>query len=128
MSVFVNVIVVAVTATANPLGSEPAALAALMVITAPTAAAVYSGEDVWALMLAATAAAVVGRSVVNDTEPDMIFTLSTVIIFTEPLAPPVSVTVAVAATLTGVRSVTIELLPVASIVKRSSVLAPPEWQ
>jgi Tfp pilus assembly protein PilZ len=46
----------------------------------------------------------------------------------DPAAPPVSVTVPVAATAIGVRSVTIELLPVASIVKRSSVVAPPEWQ
>ena len=79
-----------------------------------------------ALMFAATAVAVVARFVVNATGPDMMFTPFTVIMSTEPEAPPVSVTVAVAATLIGVLSVTIELLALASSVKRSRVLAPPE--
>ena len=79
-------------------------------------------------MLAATAAAVVTKSTLKTTDPDMMFTLLTVIMLTDPAAPPVSVTVAVAATATGARSVTIELLPVESIVKRSSVLELPEWQ
>ena len=45
ISVFVYVIVVVVTATAKRLGSEPAPMAALIVMTGPTATAVYSGEE-----------------------------------------------------------------------------------
>jgi hypothetical protein len=46
MSVVDVVMVVAVASTSNPFGVEPAPDAALIVITAPTATAVYSGVDV----------------------------------------------------------------------------------
>ena len=70
-------------------------------------------------MLLATAVAVVDKLVVNATEPDMTFTPSIVIESTEPLAPPVKVTVAVAAAVAGVLLVITELLRVPSIVNRS---------
>jgi hypothetical protein len=84
--------------------------------------------DVKAVMFAATAVAVVGKSVVNETEPDVIVTPLTVTLFTDPAAPPVKVTVPVAATATGVLELTIELFFVLSIVKRSTVEDPAEWQ
>ena len=79
-------------------------------------------------MFAATAVAVVARSVVNETAPDMTLTPSTVMLSTEPAAPETSVTVPLAGATTGVRSVTTELLAVSSSVKRSILVAPPEWQ
>ena len=54
-------------------------------------------------MFAATAVAVVGKSVVNATEPDVIVTPLTVMLLTDPAPPPVKVTVPVALTATGVR-------------------------
>jgi hypothetical protein len=79
-------------------------------------------------MFAATAVAVVGKSVVNATEPDVIVTPLTVILLTEPAPPPVKVTLPVAATPTGVLSLITELFLVESIVKRSTVDDPAEWQ
>jgi hypothetical protein len=79
-------------------------------------------------MFAATAVAVVAKSVVKRTPPDVIVTPLTVTLLTEPPAPPVKVTVPVAATATGFRLVTIELFLVASMVKRSIDDAPAEWQ
>jgi len=79
-------------------------------------------------MFAATAVAVVGKSVENDTDPDVMVTPLTVTLFTDPAPPPVNVTVPVAATATGVRLLMTELFLVASMVKRSTVDAPAEWQ
>jgi hypothetical protein len=82
----------------------------------------------WALMFDATAAAVVGKSVVNETEPDVIVTPLTVTLLTEPAPPPVNVTLPVAARPTGVRLLMTELFLVESIVNRSTEDAPAEWQ
>jgi hypothetical protein len=79
-------------------------------------------------MFAATAVAVVGKSTVKRTPPDVIVTPLTVTLSTEPAPPPVKVTLPVAATPTGVRLLTTELFVVESIVKRSTVDEPAEWQ
>jgi hypothetical protein len=59
-------------------------------------------------MFAATAVAVVAKSTENATEPEVIVTPLTVTLFTDPAPPPVSNTVPVALTATGVRSLTID--------------------
>jgi hypothetical protein len=79
-------------------------------------------------MFAATAVAVVAKSVVKETEPDVIVTPLTVMLSTDPAPPPVKVTVPVALTATGVLLLMTELFLVVSIVKRSTVDAPAEWQ
>jgi hypothetical protein len=79
-------------------------------------------------MFAATAVAVVDRLVVNATEPDVIVTPLTVTLLTDPAPPPVKVTVPVAATAIGVLELMTELFFVLSIVKRSTVEEPAEWQ
>ena len=76
-------------------------------------------------MLAATAAAVVAKSTLNETEPDVIVTPLTVTLFTEPAAPPVKVTVPVALTATGVLSLTTEGMNEPFIVNRLIALADP---
>ena len=79
-------------------------------------------------MFAATAVAVVGKSVMKATEPDVTVTPLTVTLLTDPAPPVVKVTVPVAPTPTGVRELIIELFLLLSIVNRSTVDAPPEWQ
>ena len=69
-------------------------------------------------MFAATFVAVTDRLVAKATEPEVIVTPFTVMLLTDPAAPPVNVTVPVAA-MAGVLSLMIEQFPEASIVKRS---------
>ena len=58
----------------------------------------------------------------------MTVTPLTVTVSTDPAAPVNKVTVPVAKAATGVLALMIELLPVLSIVNRSRVPGPPEWQ
>ena len=58
----------------------------------------------------------------------MTVTPLTVTVLIEPPAPVNKVTVPVAKTATGALLLMIELLPLLSIVNRSRVLVPPEWQ
>ena len=79
----------------------------------------------WAVILAATAVAVVGKSTENATEPDVIVTPLTITLSTDPAPPPVRRTVPVAPTITGVRSLTTDGMNELLIVKRLIVSREP---
>jgi hypothetical protein len=86
------------------------------------------GVEVNAVMFAARFVAVVLKSVSNATELEVTVTPFTVTLSADPLDPVVKVTVPVALTPIGVRSLIIELFLVASIVNRCTSEAPAEWQ
>ena len=76
-------------------------------------------------MFAATAVAVVAKSTENATEPDVMTTPLTVTVSTDPAPPPVKVTVPVALTSTGVRSLTTDGINELLIVNRLIVSCEP---
>ena len=70
-------------------------------------------------MFAATFVAVVAKSVAKAVDPEVMATVFTRMVFTDPEEPPVRVTVPVAYVDCGVLLLMIEQLPERSIVNRS---------
>jgi hypothetical protein len=111
------VMVTRVTATTYPLLPAPGAEAVIVTVV-PTAAAVYSGVEAYAVMLAAKSVAVCARLVLKLTTPEVTTTPLTVTCVTEPAAPVNRVTEPVALTAGVILFVTIEALKFASSVNR----------